>query len=181
VRPGDLDDRRVLAEVPGEALGVDRRRGDDHLEVGPVGEDRLQVAEQEVDVEAALVGLVDDDRVVAAQQPVVLDLGEQQPVGHEPDEGVIRGAVGEAHGVADRVAERHLELVGDPLGHRPCRDAPRLGVADDPAHAAPELEADLRQLRRLARPGLARHHHDLVVADRRAMSSRRALTGSCSG
>ena len=69
---GDLDDRRGLAvgvgEVLGEPLGVDRRRGDDDLQVGPAGEQLLEVAEDEVDVQAALVRLVDDQRVVAAQR-----------------------------------------------------------------------------------------------------------------
>ncbi len=124
-------------------------------------------AEQEVDVEAALVRLVDDDRVVAAQERVALDLGEQDAVGHDPHERVLARAVAEADRVADRVAERDVELVGDPLGHGARGDAPRLGVADRPAHAATELEADLRQLGRLARPGLARDDDDLVVADRR--------------
>ncbi len=64
--PGDLHHRSVV-EVRGEPGGVDRRGGHDELEVGPPGEQGLEVAEQEVDVEAALVGLVDDDRVVAAQ------------------------------------------------------------------------------------------------------------------
>ena len=40
-------------------------------------------------------------------------------------------------------------------------------MRDRPAHAAPQLEADLGQLRRLARPGLAGDDHDLVIADRR--------------
>ena len=38
------------------------------LRSGRRGSSSLEVAEQEVDVEAALVGLVDDDRVVAAQR-----------------------------------------------------------------------------------------------------------------
>ena len=70
--------------------------------------------------------------------------------------------VGEAHLVADGRAERHLELFGDALGDRAGGEAARLGVRD--ARAA-ELEADLRQLRRLARPGRAGDDHDLVVAD----------------
>ena len=100
MRPRHLDDRGV-AEVPGEALGVDRRRGDDQLEVGAAGEQLLEVAEQEVDVEAALVRLVEDDRVVAAQHPVALDLGEQDAVGHELDQRVVADVVGEADLVAD--------------------------------------------------------------------------------
>ena len=70
---GDLDDRRGLVvdgEVRGEALGVDRGGGDDHLEVGAARQELPEVAEEEVDVEAALVGLVDDDRVVLVQVAV---------------------------------------------------------------------------------------------------------------
>ena len=80
---------------------------------------------------------------------------------------VLRAAVAEAHGVADRPAERHLQLVGDPLGHGAGGEPARLRVGDRAAHAAAELQAELRDLRRLARAGLPRHDHDLVVADRR--------------
>ena len=161
-----LDDRRV-AEVLGELPGVDRRRGDDQLEVGPLGQQLVQEAEQEVDVQRALVGLVDDDGVVAAQQPVVLDLGQQQAVGDQPHQRALAGAVVEAHGVADRLAEVDVELVGDPLGDRARGQPPRLRVGDRAADPAAQLQADLGQLRGLARAGLAGDDDDLVVADRR--------------
>jgi hypothetical protein len=65
--PLDLDDR-CAPGVPkcGEALGVDGGRGDDQLQIRPLRQQLFQVAEQEVDVEAAFVRLVDDDRVVGA-------------------------------------------------------------------------------------------------------------------
>ena len=132
------------------------------LRSGRFGQDAAQVADQEVDVERALVRLVDDDRVVAAQQPVAVDLVEQDAVGHERDARVFRHLVGEAHLVADGRAERHLQLLGDALGDRARRDPARLRVRDA---GAAELEADLRQLRRLARAGRARDDDDLVVAD----------------
>jgi hypothetical protein len=50
-----------------KALGVDGRRGDDDLQVGPARQQLLEIAEQKVDVQAALVRLVDDDRVVGVQ------------------------------------------------------------------------------------------------------------------
>ena len=109
---------------------VDRRRGDDQLEVGPARQQLLEVAEQEVDVEAALVRLVDDQRVVPAQHPVVLDLGQQDAVGHHLDRGVLAGPVGEPDLVADRAAELDAELLGDPLGDRAGGDPARLGVPD---------------------------------------------------
>ncbi|BDZ55790.1 hypothetical protein GCM10025870_28630 [Agromyces marinus] len=164
--PGHLDDRgrlaRAAGEVRGEALRVDRRARDDHAQVGAAGEEPLEVAEQEVDVEAALVRLVDDDRVVAAQVAVAVDLVEEDAVGHDLDARRLARSVGEPHLVADEVAELDAEFVGDPLGDGPRRDAAGLRVRD---RLAPELEADLRQLRGLARAGRARDDDDLVVAD----------------
>ena len=165
--PGDLDDRGV-AEVAREPLRVDRRRGDDDLEVGAAREQLGEVAEQEVDVEAALVGLVDDQRVVPAQHPVLLDLGEQDAVGHELDQRVLARAAGEADLVADGVGAGGAELLGDAFGHRARRDPPRLGVADRAEHAAAQLERHLRQLRGLARPGLAGDDDHLVGLEGRA-------------
>ena len=56
--------------------------------------------------------------------------------------------------------------LGDPVGDGPGRDPARLGVPDLAADAAAELQADLGQLGRLARTGLARDDHDLVLVDR---------------
>jgi hypothetical protein len=152
--------------VAREPLRVDRRRRDDQLEVGPAGQQLLEVAEQEVDVEAALVRLVDDQCVVSAEHPVVLDLGQQDAVGHHLDRGVLGGPVGEPDLVADRGAQLDAQLRGDPLGDGTGGDPARLGVPDRAADAAAELEADLRQLGGLARAGLAGDHDDLVVPDR---------------
>ena len=44
-----------------------RGRADDDPQIGPPREEALHEAEEEVDVEAALVGLVEDDGVVAAR------------------------------------------------------------------------------------------------------------------
>ena len=126
------------------------------------------------------MGLVDDDRVVAPQVTVALHLGEQDAVGHHLDQRVARRVVGEPHLVADGAAELDAELLGDALGHRPGGDPAGLGVADGPLDAATELEADLGELGRLARPGLARDDDDLVVADGRgdvvaALTDRQVL------
>ena len=151
----------------GEALGVDGGRGDDDLEVGALGQQARQVAQDEVDVEAALVGLVHDDRVVAAQLGVGLDLRQQDAVGHELDQGVLADLLGEAHLVADDAArpDRGAQLGGDALGHAARGDAPRLGVADHPGHAPAQLQADLGQLGGLAAAGLTGDDDDLVLAD----------------
>jgi len=160
----------LASKVIGKAVGVDGGRGDDDLQVGPLRQQLLQVTEQEVDVQAAFVGLVDDEGVVSAQQRVALGLGEQDAVGHQLDAGAGLQPVLEAHLVAHHLAQRALQFVGNALGHAASGDAPRLRVADQPgaarAQAAAHLEQDLGQLRGLARAGLAADDHHLVLRDR---------------
>src|SRR5690606_25337225 len=161
---GDFDHGDV-AEVAGEAVRVDGGGGDDEFEVGAAGEQPGEVAEQEVDVEAAFVRFVDDEGVVAAQLLVVGQFGEQDTVGHQLDPGLLADLVGEADLVADQAAERGGQFGGDPVGHGAGGQAAGLGVPDHGVAAAAGPQADLGQLGGLARAGLAGHHHDLVVAD----------------
>ncbi len=160
---GHLDDGRVT-EMPGEPPRVDGGRRDDQLQVGPAGQQLLEIAEQEVDVQAPLVGLVDDDRVVGPEHPVPDDLVQQDPVGHQLDQRVRAGVIAEPDGVADGAAHRGAGLLGDPLGQRPGRDPPWLGVPDRAAHPAADLQADLRQLGGFPGAGLAGHDDHLVRA-----------------
>ena len=79
-----------------ETLRVDGRGGDDDLQIGALRQDALEVAEDEVNVQAAFVRLVNDEGGVAAQQLVVLDFGEQNAVGHELDSAVFAYFRGES-------------------------------------------------------------------------------------
>jgi hypothetical protein len=114
----------------GETLGIDGRRGDDQAQVAALLYQRLQITEQEIDVEAALVRLVDDDGVVARQQRIALAFGQQDAVGHHLDRGVVAHLVGEANLVADQAAQFAAKLLGDARRHRTRGDAARLGAAD---------------------------------------------------
>ena len=176
-----LDDRRRLdqaaragsalprAEMARETTRIDRRRRDDDLQVRARGQQARQVTQDEVDVQTALVGLVDDERVVAAQHRIRLDFRQQNTVRHELDEGRGADLVRETHLIADHLAALAAhglaQLVGDAIRDGACREPARLGVTDHACHAAAQLHADLRQLRRLTRAGLARHDDHLVVAD----------------
>ena len=162
---GNLDHRAAPCEMLRKALGVDGRRGDDQLQVRPPGQQLLQVAEQKIDVQAALMRLVDDDRLVGVQVGVGLRFGEQDAVGHQLDPAVRGRLVVEADFHADPGADLRLQLLRQPRRHRARRQPARLGVADQAARADAEVEADLRQLRRLARAGLAADDHHLVLRD----------------
>ena len=56
------------------------------------------------------MGLVDDDRVVAAQEPITADLGEQNAVRHDLQPREVLHAIGEADGVPDGLADRGPEF-----------------------------------------------------------------------
>ncbi len=162
--PADVDDGRAPERLA-ELFRVEGRRGDDELEVGAGVEERPGDPEQEIDVEAPLVGLVDDERVVFVEAGVGLRLGEEHAVGHDLDIGVMRGPVLEPDLVADRPAQGLAELLGDAVGDGDGGDAAGLGAADLADRAAPRLEAHLRDLGALAAAGLARDDDDLVVPD----------------
>ena len=152
--PAGHVDHRCAAEGPGKFFGVDGSRGDHDLEIPPALDEPLEVAQNEVDVEVALVGFVDDDRVVGGQPAVGLGLGEQDAVGHDLDVGVPGRAVAETNLVAHRVAEGLAQFLSDPLGHRNGRDPAGLGVADHPVEAPAGGQAELRD------------HHGVILDSR---------------
>jgi hypothetical protein len=148
--PRDLHDRRTL-EGLGKGLGVDGGGGDDDAELGPLETQVAQMPEEKVDVERTLVGLVQDHRIVGAQERIALHLGEQHAVGHELDHGVARGAVIEANLAAHLFAPVYPQLLGDAARDGEGRDAARLGAGDLPFAAATGGEAHFGDLGGFAR------------------------------
>lgn len=110
--------------------------------------------------------LVDDQRVVAVEPGVALRFRQQDAVGHELHERARAHLLGEAHLPADEVAEVGAQLARDAPRHRARRDPARLRAADQAGDAAPRRQAQLRQLRRLARPRFARDDEHGVRAQR---------------
>ena len=162
------------AEEIGKALRIDRRGRDDDAQLRALRQQPLQHAEQEIDVETAFVRFVDDQRVVAAQQPIVLELAQQDAVGHQLDAAVRAGAIGEAHLIAHCAADGRPQLRGQAIRDRARGDATRLRVSDQTERAATRFEADLRQLRRLARARRAADDDQLMLRSAPARSPRDA-------
>ncbi|MND72751.1 hypothetical protein D3C80_643100 [compost metagenome] len=152
--------------MAGEALGIYGGRGDDHLEIRAPWQQLLQVAQDEVDVEAALVGLIDDDGVVLGQHAVVLDLRQQDTVCHQLDVGLLAHLIGKAHLVTHVMPKFGLHLFGNTGRHGAGRQTPRLGVADVALDPAPQRQTDFRDLGGLARAGFTGDDHHLMFTDR---------------
>ena len=178
---GDLDYRYLGAQCVFEMLlelrRIDCRGGDDELQVATQRQQGGEIAEQEVYVETAFVRLVDDDRVIACQFRIALDLREQNAVGDHAQACLRRAFVGEPHLVANFVAQAHAHLVGEAFGHGARGETAWLLAM----RAATEFEQDLRQLRGLAGTGLPGDDHHLTgthrVGDGFACGRDRQLIG----
>ena len=109
--------------------------------------------------------LVDDERVIPAQQRVAVYLGQQDAVGHQLDDRICRHLVVETHLVTDQTAQLGLQFCGDAGGHRTRRNATWLGMTDTAQHPAPQRQTYLGQLRGLARTGLAADDDHLILRD----------------
>ena len=160
----DREDGGVVEEG-GEAFGVEGGGGNDDFEVGAAAAEVAEAAEDEVDVEAALVGFVDDEGVVGEPVGIVGELGEEHAVGHELDAGAFGGAVLEADLNADGFAESGLAFFGDAPGHAGGGEAAGLGDADFAEVAAAGLEDHLGELGGFAGAGVAADDDHGMVAE----------------
>ena len=118
---GDHDDgcRAVLAfKVLGKAVGIDGGRCHHHFQIRALGQNLAQITQQKVDIQAALMRLVDDQRVVGFEQRVGLGFGQQNAVGHQLDGSALLQRVLKTHLVTDHLALRRVQLFGNALGHR---------------------------------------------------------------
>ncbi len=168
---GNLDDRHLrmqrMLEMLLELHRIDRRRGDDQLQVVSLRQQRGQIPQQEIDVQTSLMRLVDHDGVVLHQLRIALDLRQQDAVRHHAQPRLRRALVGEPHLIADLVAQPYAHLRGDAFRHGAGREPARLRMHDLPAmRAAAKLQQDLRQLRGLAGTRLAGDDHHLAGAHR---------------
>ncbi len=158
-------DHRRIVEVLGKARGVDGGRRDDQLEITALGKQALEIADQEIDVEAALVRLVENDRVVGAEPGIALGFRQQDAIGHELDQRSIADPLIETHLEADQLTHGRAQFAGNASSHRARGNPARLGAADHAGHAATGRKTQLGQLRGLARPGFTGQHDDRMVLD----------------
>ena len=110
--------------------------------------------------------LVEDDRVVLVQEPVGGRFRQQHPVRHQLDVGFGPGPVGETDLVTDLLAQRHVQLLGQPGRNGPRCQAARLRVPDHSVHPPPHLQADLGDLRGFPGTRLSADDHCRMPANR---------------
>ena len=167
-----------IAEKSRHAFDVQGRRGHDHLEIRAARQQPLEHAHQQIDIQRALVRLVDDDGVVAPQA-----MGRRRV---PPTASRRSSAPGEWHRTPDRRIARENRRCGraaaptsSAIRAAKARAASRRGwvCAIAAVDAASQLQAILGQLRALAGAGVAGDDQYLVAAQASMMASRRAEIG----
>ena len=158
-------DHRGLVEELAESLDFDGGRGNDDLQVRTLGQELAQIAEQEIDVETALMGFIDDDRVVAVQKPVMLDLRQQDAVGHHLYPGLLRSVVGKANLIPDLLAGLLSDFLGNAGRHAACGNSARLGMTNQPPDTPAAVHTDFRDLCGFTGTGFPGNDYHLMVFD----------------
>ncbi len=159
---GDLDNGCAL-ECLGEAGGIDGGGGNDNPEIGSLVAEPSEETEDEIDIQAALVGFIDDEDIVIEEEGVPLEFIKKDPVGHELDERPRRGAVLEADGRADIFPPLDPEFLGNAARNGEGGDPAGLGAPDFPPAAEAGLEAKFWDLGCLSGSGLPGEDENGVV------------------
>ena len=89
-----------------KALWIDSGRGDNQLQIGPPPGQLPQIAQQKIDIQRSLVGFVDNQCVVLIQEAVALRFSQEHAVGHQFNQRVGAGSVGEADLETDALPNR---------------------------------------------------------------------------
>ena len=110
--------------------------------------------------------LVNNQRVVLIQKPVVLGFRQQNAVSHQFNQTFRAGVVAKTNLETNGFAQWLLQFFGDAVSHAASGDTARLGMTDITRHASARFQANLRQLGGLARTGLATNYHHLIFHDR---------------
>src|SRR5690554_4798712 len=111
------------------------------------------------------MGLIDNQGVITIQKAIVLDLRQQDAIGHDLDPGRLRGVIGKAHLVTDLLANLFTNLLGDAGGDTARGNPARLSVANQPTNATAMVQADFWNLGGFTGAGFASDDHHLMMTD----------------
>lgn len=126
----DLEDGCV-SEEGWEFLGVHGGWGDDDLDISSFLGHFLEDAEQNIGIQASLVGFVHDDGAVHLQFIVIQAFSQQDTVGHVFDDCLVWGAILETDGVSNYASQFVVHLLRHSFCHWNCCHSSGLCAADD--------------------------------------------------
>ena len=124
-----LDHRRII-EMLTKAFVIDRGRRDDDFQITALGDQPLDVPQQEINIQAPFMGFIDNQRVILFEQLIPAGFRKQHAIGEQFDPGTLADLVLEAHLIANQVAQLRLSLLSNPRCNRASRQTAWLGMSD---------------------------------------------------
>ena len=103
---------------------------DDDLEITALGDQPLDVPQQEINIQAPFMGFIDNQRVILFEQLIPAGFRKQHAIGEQFDPGTLADLVLEAHLIANQVAQLRLSLLSNPRCNRASRQTAWLGMSD---------------------------------------------------
>ncbi len=140
---GYFNDRCAI-EMVRKALWINGCRGNDDFQIRTTRQQLFQVTQNEVDVKAALVRFIDNDGVVLIKKTVMLNLRQQNTVGHQFDLSLVRNLVVKTYLIADKATQLSFHLFRNAVGHRARCQTTRLSMTNQTKFSAPKLGTDFR-------------------------------------
>ena len=110
--------------------------------------------------------LINNDRVVGIQIPVMGGLSQQDAIGHELDQAVLAEFFTEANLITHYITQWGLELFRDAICHGLGSNSPGLGATDQTTHTATGLQAHFWNLGGFSGTGFTCDDQHLVLLDR---------------
>ena len=147
--PFDLFDGST-AEKRRQTLRFQSRGRDDQFQVGAFRKKEFEVAQQKIDIQRALMNLIENHAVVLVKHGVVTRLRKQNAVCHELDNRPVYRPVVKTDFVSDLISELRTKLPRDTAGKRGRRDTARLCTADPARPSASGRKRNFRKLCRFA-------------------------------
>ncbi|MNM67038.1 hypothetical protein D3C81_785550 [compost metagenome] len=126
-------DHRGIVEQARQTLALKGRRHQQDLQRRLVTQQLATIEAQgqgQVGIEAALVELVEDQQAHTVQGRVGLQTTGENPFGNHLDPRVRADLAVQPNAITDRLPDLLAQLAGQPLGCRPCRQAPRFEHED---------------------------------------------------
>ena len=166
--PRDFQNRnpsRDRLKMVGKPLGIDCGRSDDDFQVAPPSCQSVQVTQQEIDVERPFVGFVNDNRVVLIEPPIMLGLGEQNPIRHQLDVRLRRSRICKSDFESDFASHGDIQFFGDSRSNGPGCNPAGLSMTNQSFNAASQFQADLGKLRRFSGSRFAAENDHLVITN----------------
>ena len=161
-----LDDGGAPEEL-GKSSGIQRSGADDQPQILPPVQQKFQVAQQKVDVEAAFMGFIQNQGMILAQVRIMLRFCQQNAVRHELQARVRPGFFLKAHLVAHQAAQFAIQFFRHTAGNGSRGQPSGLGAPYRAPHLPGKLHGHFGKLGGLAGPGFTHHHNDLMLPHRR--------------